>query len=177
MTLNDSIEIINKLLTDHLPWLETKAMASLAKIDDSLGYVIEKEYKDRDNVMPSDVLNPISYFTFKRGSAIPIKGSEQRFIQNGQRINFKVRQIFIINIDNVEDADLPLFTDKVSMCREKILDVYINKQVTTGFNIDGYVEDLENVFDGMDVKKYESMRYPYIYIALDLSVVATAICI
>ena len=177
MSIDDSIKIMNEVLADKMPWLDTRKFASLVSIDGELGYAVEKEYKDRDNVMPSDVNGPISYFVMRNGMGLKINGANALGFQRGQMMTFKIKQIFIINVDEVEDADELLFTDKISMCRSKILDCYINKQINTNFSINTYSEDLENVFDGVKVDKYTSMRYPYYYIGLDLSVVVTVDCL
>jgi hypothetical protein len=178
MTLTENITALNSIFNDNISWLTTKGIASKVVINDGLGYAIEKEYKDRENVMPDDKRSPISYFVIRPGgSAQTIRGSESRVIQRGQRLNYKVRQIFIINVNDVTDDASSLFPDTMSLIRARITDIYINKQVNTGFSVEAYHEDLENVFEGVTVEPYESMRYPMVYVAIDSNVVVTADCL
>lgn len=177
MRLAESITAINSLLEEHLPWLTTYRFAAKASINDDIGYMIEKENKERESVMPSDVRTPISYFLMSSSKAIRPMGERALAIYNSEKVRYDIRQVFIINIDDVEDADESLFADRVELCREKILDVYINKQSGTGFHIEKMEEDLENVFYDVDYDEYKSMRYPYIYFSLNLSVVAEVSCI
>lgn len=177
MTLSESITEINQLLETHCPWLTTYRFASKAYVNDNLVYMIEKESKERYSVMPSDVRTPISYFVMQTGNTQSIRGSGGRSIQQFERFSYNLKQIFIINIDDVNDEDVTYFEDVIEMCREKILDVYINKQKGTGFSITRYVEDLENVFSDVNYEDYNTMRYPYLYIGLNLNVVAEVLCV
>ncbi|NCD40899.1 MAG: hypothetical protein EOL88_02285 [Bacteroidia bacterium] len=175
MKLDNAITEINNLLEVSMPWLTTYGIASKCSLNDKLGYMVEKKDKDRVNLMPSDVANPISYFIMKTGKEVRPPG--QKVISHNNVMTFNLRQIFIINVDYIDDDDITYFPDIVSLCREKILMTYLYKQIATGFSIDNYVEDLENVFQGVDIEDYISMRYPYIYFGIDVSINAETYCL